>query len=546
MNSRALASKFASALPSGASSGAAWMAAFGVAWWAAWIFQLRGEWSLNPQYFHGWGVPFLAAYLFLKRWERRPEADRKLNRKACLALAALALAAWGALWVVRIPNMDWRLLDWGLSLCAVGLMLAVLGMLGGRAWVRHFAVPVLFVLLAVPWLTRVETGFVLGLTRLIVLATTEVALWIGWPAWSSGNVIHLPSGTVGVEEACSGVRSFQGTLMASVFFGELHRLRLAGRAFIVLAGLAAALVLNFFRTLALTIVAGNWGNGAVARWHDVTGYMVLGLSFAVLWLLVWLLVRFVPSALESSLPGPKSAGGDFRKVVRRPGRAPGLAMPSKFAFAGGLAFMAAVVFSSAAWYRPAAKTGDAQPNWTMAWPKDPLLQMRDIPEGIQSVLRYNVGEYATWKPDPSTEWWIYYFGWSPKTPGAHLAAFHSPEVCLPSVGIKLKEHVGVYEFSRPGVDLAFNVYRFERSGTPLFVFFAYWQEGMRFGTGDFLSRTGYRLGLEPKDRLDRVRRGLSLGEQRVLEAAVAGPRDAREAIARFEEFLSRSIVVPQS
>ena len=35
-----------------------------------------------------------------------------------------------------------------------------------------------------------------------------------------GNLIELSTGVLGVDEACSGIRSFQSTLMAALFLDE--------------------------------------------------------------------------------------------------------------------------------------------------------------------------------------------------------------------------------------------------------------------------------------------------------------------------------------
>ena len=56
----------------------------------------------------------------------------------------------------------------------------------------------------------------------------EVLGWTGIPAIQHGNLIEVGTGTVGVSEACSGIRSFQTSLMISLFFGEFYRM--AGRA----------------------------------------------------------------------------------------------------------------------------------------------------------------------------------------------------------------------------------------------------------------------------------------------------------------------------
>jgi exosortase/archaeosortase family protein len=41
---------------------------------------------------------------------------------------------------------------------------------------------------------------------------------------------------IGIEEACSGVRSFQATLMISLFLGELYSFNTARRVLLVIAG----------------------------------------------------------------------------------------------------------------------------------------------------------------------------------------------------------------------------------------------------------------------------------------------------------------------
>ncbi len=37
--------------------------------------------------------------------------------------------------------------------------------------------------------------------------TVTTLVWFGIPAVQMGNVIQIPTGTVGIDEACSGVRS---------------------------------------------------------------------------------------------------------------------------------------------------------------------------------------------------------------------------------------------------------------------------------------------------------------------------------------------------
>ena len=60
--------------------------------WVELISRLRFEWSINPQYAYGWTVPFLAAYLFWRRYESAP-APAPPNFRIFSAALIIAAAA---------------------------------------------------------------------------------------------------------------------------------------------------------------------------------------------------------------------------------------------------------------------------------------------------------------------------------------------------------------------------------------------------------------------------------------------------------------------
>jgi exosortase len=172
--------------------------------------QLSGEWSVNEQYNYGWFVPFLALYLFWLRWRDRPQP--RPRRKPLLSLTLIALPALLLLLPIRlfeIANPDWRLLSWLHAVSVVTLTLLFIWSMGGRPWLRHFAFPVAFIFVAVPWVTPVETPIIQGLMHAVASVAAETMTLFGIPAQLEGNVIRLTSGLVAVNEACSGVRSLQ-------------------------------------------------------------------------------------------------------------------------------------------------------------------------------------------------------------------------------------------------------------------------------------------------------------------------------------------------
>jgi len=159
---------------------------------------------------------------------------------------------------------------------------------GGARFTLHasrFTFPLLFFLVAVPWPTFIEGPLVQGLMRANVGVTTELLGALGVPAAPHGNVIEVATGMVGVDDACSGIRSFQATLMISLFFGELYGLTAMRRVLCVLADFSLSFLFNVARTTLLTWVAAHKGTAAIASWHDPAGVTILVACFLCLWLI---------------------------------------------------------------------------------------------------------------------------------------------------------------------------------------------------------------------------------------------------------------------
>ena len=153
---------------------------FLVALWFVLCRQLSGEWSVNQQYNFGWFVPFFAIYLFWLRWQDRPQLQipnsegeiRKRQRVAALlAIPALLLLQPARLF--EIANPEWRLLDWVHATAVVTLTLLFIWSAGGGPWLRHFAFPVAFIFVAVPWPTVVEVPIIQGLMRIVARVTCD-------------------------------------------------------------------------------------------------------------------------------------------------------------------------------------------------------------------------------------------------------------------------------------------------------------------------------------------------------------------------------------
>ena len=219
-------------------SGVVWLIGLLALYWCQLWWQLQVEWTANAQYGYGWFVPLLAAGLFWRRWTERPEPDSHcaLPRTAThcwMGVMALLLLALLPTRLIHEANLGWRSAQWVHALILLTLSLGLLWRAGGWRWVRHFGFPFCFLLVAVPWPSRVEDFAVQGLMRLVAAVTVEVVGILGIPAIPRGNLLEIASGVVSVNEACSGVRSLQTSLMVALFLGELYSLRWRWRVALV-------------------------------------------------------------------------------------------------------------------------------------------------------------------------------------------------------------------------------------------------------------------------------------------------------------------------
>jgi exosortase len=479
--------------------------------WLILIDQLRLDWSTNPQYSYGWLVPLLALYLFWQRWATRlPAARPTQDRWLVLTGGALALCFFPTR-LIREATPEWSAVSWALALEVVGLTLVAIAWMGGWRALRHFAWPVGFFLVAVAWPVRFETALTQSLMQHLAAATAEILNFAGVSAAQEGNLIRLSVGVVGVDEACSGVRSLQSMLMAALFLGELNRLSWMARGALVLIGLALAVVFNVARALLLVTIALRQGLPELARWHDPAGFSILAISFVAL----CLVARLFQTKTKPASMAPSASSW-------RP-----LPLPW---IAGLVLWLIAVEGTTEAWYRAHEKDIGGKSAWIVRWPETrPQFRDRAIDSNVRKMLAYNEGRQSSWEGADGSRWLVFFFRWAPARTSTLSARQHRPEVCLPASGRVLREERAVKSIQVGEWTLPFRSYVFEADGQPLHVFFCLWEMGNRD-----LARGQWRQDYSRASRLQRVFSGQRNLGQQSLEVIISGVDSPEEADTIFQ------------
>jgi exosortase len=494
-------------------------------WWGVFFSQLYFEWNNNPQYAYGWCVPWVAAFLFYLRLRELPAAALPKAPGHTLTLAGLAglLLCFCCLYLIFETHIDWRLVIWLQAAVAVGATWLLAQYWTCHPKPQHWLAGVVAVCcLGVPWPTVMEMWTIHTLLKGVIHVTVSTLNTLGIAAIQQGNLIVLSKHFVSMEEACSGVRSLQSSLMLSVFLGELWRLSLGRRAILVGVGLACALGFNVLRAIGLSLSVYRFGPAATNHWHGPASEVVFLACLLSISAAAWWLKSPEPS------PAPHAARPDL-------GHWTALRWLPTLPCLGLVAGLLALPPIAHYWYASGPSLPHAGISWHVDWQAGcPQSIQHDIPAHVQETLVFDVGSCVSWQSPGEYSWLAYYFQWQ-RDKAAQLGGFHGPELCLPTAGWNLPEEGPQLQFSQGPVELIFRSFRFHKNQQSLYVFFTQWD------------RSGYPYHTQQgRLRLDRLRQVWQRKRSKLktnLQVMLLGPQSFDHAADVLRTWLEQAIVV---
>jgi exosortase len=394
-------------------------------------FRLWPEWRANPDLSHGLFMPLI---FFLLLHESRAQGTPRFLGPTRLVRAGFSALLAGGLLALSAAGLYAAAVDWSHAL--VNFMLTVaLALLLAAAVVAFASERVR--LIAFNWPALVAIGLWLmsaplppgtysRLTLTLQLWVSELVLrtlhLLGIAAIRYGNIIEMANTTVGVEEACSGIRSLISCVFAGFFFSATLVKRPAARALIIVLSAPLALVMNFLRSLTLTLLA-NRGVDISGGWHDATGFAVLGITAVLLGGLALALERGARREMPAIAELPATS------------RATGTIM----ALAGGLGVAAALVIVFVANTRPSIRRDEPVPNLMALMPESPPgweVSTSDLYEFRGTLQTEHLAQrrYVKTTGGARTELTIYVAYWRAGQVPVSLVATHTPDACWPGAG----------------------------------------------------------------------------------------------------------------
>ncbi|MFN2359072.1 MAG: exosortase/archaeosortase family protein [Desulfotignum sp.] len=240
------------------------------------IAELITDWSVNPNFSHGFLIPAVALYMV---WYKKNELARVPVESAKTGILVII---FGML-VHFIGNVgsELFLMRFSMIITLAGIIIYYAGY--KMFWKLIVPVAYLIMMIPIPAILWNKIAFPLQLFSAQISAAAISMLSI--PVFREGNILHLANTSLEVVDACSGIRSLTSLLALTGIFAFLAPVSIVKKWVLFFSAIPIAVAVNVIR---LTIT------GAMAAWigpetahgflHDMSGLIIFGAALILVYI----------------------------------------------------------------------------------------------------------------------------------------------------------------------------------------------------------------------------------------------------------------------
>jgi exosortase len=250
------------------------------------LLALGQFWGVNPGYADRFLIVLGAAYA---AWLYRPQfftiepTPRAWFGSLCL-LFGIAAFPLGVFLLQQIGPRTlllwWLTIAWFIA--CVGWLLAE----HGYSRTRLMAFPLLFIFFALPIPLRILNPLQDNLQHITTWIAFQVFTLFQSNVVRQGYVITLPGGMLGVEEACSGIRSLTALTALSAFLAFWNGFGPIRGGFLVVGSIPIVVMVNLLRVLLSGLIQEAFGADYIkGAWHEALGFAMVFVGLALIMVL---------------------------------------------------------------------------------------------------------------------------------------------------------------------------------------------------------------------------------------------------------------------
>jgi exosortase len=231
-------------------------------------------WWTDPAYSHGLLIPPLALYV---AWIQKDEILAAPVRPSVLGLWATGFGCLVLL--VGKLGAEFFLTRESLVIILAGLILTYWGF----ARLKKLIFPLVLLATMVPLPTIVYNKLAAPLQLFSSWVASGTLELMGIPVFRDGNVMNLPEISLGVAEACSGLRSLSSLTVLALVVGFFVLASAWGKILLFLLAVPAAIAINVVRVTVTALMAREDARLAEGFFHSFSGWVVFIVGFGLLY-----------------------------------------------------------------------------------------------------------------------------------------------------------------------------------------------------------------------------------------------------------------------
>jgi exosortase len=250
-----------------------WLSGLLIVCYAPILYRMGVQWATDENMGHGFFVPVIAGWI---AWQRK---DQLLTTPPKQNAWGLVLVVWAGLQALAAT------LGAELFTARLAFVMAIVGsvlFVGGKQWLKILSFPLVLLLFMIPIPQILYARLTLSLQMLASELGEMLIGWMGIPVIRTGNLLQLPSQTLDIADACSGIRSLLSLAFLSLVYAYFADKRPWMRWALLLATIPIAIGANAIRVAVTGLLSEIDTKLAQGTYHELEGYVVFVVALAAL------------------------------------------------------------------------------------------------------------------------------------------------------------------------------------------------------------------------------------------------------------------------
>ena len=241
------------------------------------ISVLISDWSIDPNFSHGFLIPFVAGYMV---WHKKHELsilDKTPGKSGVFVILFGMLVH-----IVGNVGAELFLMRFSMIITLAGMVIYFYGYMVFKKCLT----PILYLILMIPIPSIIWNEIAFPLQLFAAKVSAQTIGLLGIPVFREGNILHLSNTSLEVVDACSGIRSLTSLLALTGLFAFIAPLGRLKKWILFLSAIPIAVIVNVIR-LTITGAMAAWISPETAHGflHDMSGFIIFGAALFIVYII---------------------------------------------------------------------------------------------------------------------------------------------------------------------------------------------------------------------------------------------------------------------